>query len=133
MYKDFDIERAMKGDPVCTEFGEEIYPARIICWDRIDKAYPIFALYKVNEHHEEAYAFSNDGTGCTGKARLLMVPVKREEWILISSPPGGPGTGINKKYELGQGVYSSEKEANDSVNPTFPGWVKAVKIREWEE
>jgi hypothetical protein len=133
MYKEFDLERAKKGEPIICVEEEKVFPARIICTDRIQAdGYNLIVLVIDDEaEQEQVYAFNENGKGLY-KQDLFMAPVKRQEWVLIAKPGGKPGTGVNKEYELGQDVYLSEQAANDAINKSFPGFVKAIKI-EWEE
>jgi hypothetical protein len=78
--KEFDLEKAKVGHPVCTRDGKE---ARILCFDRIGH-HPIVALVKeagdetIFSYNKKG-RFSNDGRGCM--CDLFMKAVKREAWI----------------------------------------------------
>lgn len=55
--KEFDIEEAKAGKPVCTRDGR---PVRIICWNVKDEIAPILAL--VTEKDKEVpYLYLKDG------------------------------------------------------------------------
>lgn len=85
--KEFDIEKAKAGAPVCTRDGR---PVRIICWDyqeygqqEADEKFPIIALVK-EDKGERAYAYREDGKCYIHKEdELMMAPVKREGWVII--------------------------------------------------
>lgn len=61
--KPFDLEKAKQGAEVVTRDGK---PARIICWDRVGKLYPIVALvechYNDGKTEEEVMIYTNQGT-----------------------------------------------------------------------
>lgn len=73
--KEFDLEKAKVGHPVCTRDGKE---ARILCFDRIGH-HPIVALVKeagdetIFSYNKKG-RFSNDGRGCM--CDLFMKAVK---------------------------------------------------------
>lgn len=79
--KEFDLEKAKAGHPVCTRDGRE---ARILCFDRIGDR-PIVALVKeageetIFSYNKKGKLFSNDGRKCIDD--LFMKAVKREAWI----------------------------------------------------
>lgn len=56
--KNFDLEAAKAGAPVCTRDGEEV---RIICFDRISRAFPILALRIDSGNEEYTTSFTIDG------------------------------------------------------------------------
>ena len=80
--KEFDLEAAKKGKPVCTRDGRK---ARIICFDRKDNT-PIVALIECVNHAEILQCVHNDGK-CfhydTSNNDLMMLPEKKEGWILL--------------------------------------------------
>ena len=84
--KDFDLEAAKQGKPVCTRNGRK---ARIICFDTINEInYPIIAL--IEGFGYETLCYYNEG----GKAHLgntsdlMMLPEKKEGWININKDSG---------------------------------------------
>lgn len=57
----FDLEAALAGAPVCTRDGKK---ARIICFDRMNRNYPIIALIQVGEGkdaEEVLQSYTRDG------------------------------------------------------------------------
>lgn len=56
--REFDLEAAKAGAPVCTRDGEEV---RIICFDRISRAFPILALRIDSDNEEYTTSFTIDG------------------------------------------------------------------------
>lgn len=105
--KPFDIELAKKNYPIQTRKGD---PARIICYDRKDKDYPIVALVKNPDTGlEETLNYTLDGkfmlNGSYDNLDLVMTSVKKEGWVNIYKSSTG---GIYTEQER---VYNSEKEA----------------------
>lgn len=76
--KEFNLEEAMAGKPVCTRDG---IPARILCWDR-SGIHPIVALVKIPQQlDEEIYTYSLKGEYVVGKIHyldLMMASEKKE-------------------------------------------------------
>lgn len=56
--KPFDIKAAKAGAPVCMRNGDKV---RIICFDRISRAFPIIALRIDSDNEECAVSFTIDG------------------------------------------------------------------------
>ena len=81
--KPFDLEAAKAGKPVCTRDGSK---ARIICFDyKSSDDYSIIALVD-NGDNEIPYKFSKEGKfnpNCTDAYDLMMLPEKKEGWILL--------------------------------------------------
>ena len=80
--KEFDINLAKQGKPVCTRDGRK---ARIICFDRKDNT-PIVALIECVNHAEILQCVHNDGKyfHCdTSDNDLMMLPEKKEGWINV--------------------------------------------------
>lgn len=120
--KEFNLEEARAGKPVCTRSGKK---ARIVCFDRKDKRYPIIAL--LHEGEEEIiniYTIKGKYNDINEKNKhpkdLMMAPIKREGWINIYK------TMFSQIYSL---VYDTKKEALASRNENH---VATVKV-EWEE
>lgn len=125
--KEFDLEKAKVGHPVCTRDGKEV---RILCFDRIGH-YPIVALVKeagdetIFSYNKKG-RFSNDGSGCM--CDLFMKAVKREAWINLYK-------GKDERLFPGLNLFESEKEAKDRMESGEKSsrlYYKTVKI-EWEE
>lgn len=100
--KEFDLESAKSGKPVCTRDGRK---ARIICFDRKGKQ-PIIALviqdngeefienYHLNGRFNVDDTFENDKD-------LMMLPEKKDGWVNVySNCLGGPYE--SKEYALKQ-------------------------------
>ena len=127
--KEFDLEAAKSGKPVCTRDGRK---ARIICFDaKGDK--PIIALveakgnkdalieeverYFINGHSVfEVRGTNND---------LMMLPEKHEGWINVYKEEN-----CNNEYFTEKVIYKTRKSAFDNAYPK--GYVTTVKIV-WEE
>lgn len=123
--KEFDLEAAKAGKPVCTRDGRK---ARIICFDRKIKYYPILALVTERDGNENAYEYSmfgeKDIDNSLLDADLMMLPEKHEGWINICK-------NADEEYYT-KGVFNSEKYArNNEAN--YPGSIVATVKIEWEE
>lgn len=78
--KEFDLEAAKAGKPVCTKDGRK---ARIICFDR-NWEYPIVALIECENGEEMISACDKDGKARiyeTQGTDLMMLPEKKEGWV----------------------------------------------------
>lgn len=120
--KEFDLEAAKAGKPVCTRDGRR---ARIICFDR-NWEYPIVALIECENGEEMISACDKDGKARiyeTQGTDLMMLPEKKEGWINIYTSYCGIETGIS--------VYETEEIAKKGVdnNTSYLGTIKI----EWEE
>ena len=83
--KPFDLEAAKAGKPVCTRDG---YKARIICFDAKGMHQPIVALVTQDngvEYIETYYSNGrfNDDINSQSGGDLMMLPEKKEGWILL--------------------------------------------------
>lgn len=80
--KEFDINLAKQGKPVCTRDGRKV---RIICFDRgINK--PIVALIECGNSEEVLQCYYDNGRCCcdvTSDYDLMMLPDKKERWINV--------------------------------------------------
>ena len=120
--KQFDLEKAKAGHPVCTREGKD---ARIICWDRKIEKHPIVALV-FDEYGEEIVA-SYTKEGCClylGKEHsedLFLKDEKRVAWTNIYHD--GMGNPYNDE------LFESEGEAKTKARKNV---VKTIKV-EWEE
>lgn len=112
--KEFDIEKAKAGAPVCTRDGR---PVRIICWDfqeygqqEADEKFPIIALVK-EDKGERAYAYRESGKCMVNKDdELVMAPVKREGWVCLYKTDDG------KRNIAAEPVYPSLESAKSAVS-----------------
>ena len=80
--KEFDLEAAKAGKPVCTKDGRK---ARIICFDRND-LYPIVALIECEDGKEILGEYSNEGRTEIYETKgidLMMLPEKKEGWVNV--------------------------------------------------
>lgn len=123
--KEFDLEAAKAGKPVCTRDGRK---ARIISFDRHSEDCPIIALVvdSKNAECEEVIDYTLDGI-CNeniinhNKYDLMMLPQKKEGWI-----------NIYKDFEdTVCCAYLTKEDAlkNRSIED---GYITTIKI-EWEE
>lgn len=119
--KKFDLEAAKAGKPVCTRDGRK---ARIICFDRklLFKgiSYPIIALVEDTAKEETIYGYNEKGKviiedDATYKDDLMMLPQKKEGWIIIHK----------------EAIYDKET-AEKIARETTANVIRIQKI-EWEE
>ena len=91
--KEFDLEAAKAGKPVCTRDGHK---ARIICFDRKfyhnGCNYPIVAA--INEYNDNdnefIYSYTQDGLFIENNVNeldLMMLPEKRSGWVNVYNNP----------------------------------------------
>lgn len=124
--KPFNLEDAKKGVPVCTRNGK---PARIICFDRNHKDYPIVALVMDTCGGESNMTFTLSGKYDTsiaydGSLDLMMTSSKHNGWINIYR------LGETIKRQTGE-IYDTEEEAIKHIDD-FRGYITTQHI-EWEE
>lgn len=110
--KEFDLELAKQGKPVCTRDGRK---ARIICFDRKGK-YNIVALIEDCNHDEEVAYIDNNGCAIADEENnLMMLTEKKSGWINV--------------YK--ERIY---KTKDDAIRNIAPGthFIDTIKV-EWEE
>ena len=120
--KQFNLEDAKNGCPVCTRDGRK---ARIICYDCKDK-YPIIAL--VDENGQEVSIKYTDNGKYTCQVvdhdlDLMMAPVKHEKWVNIYRSEKG--------IYAGNSIYDTKVQAMEA-GIAGRGYVSTSKI-EWKE
>lgn len=123
--KEFNLEKAKVGHPVCTRDGREV---RILCFNRQGDS-PIVALVKNNEV-EDVVLFNNKGRrndvfDCGYD--LLIKPVRQGRWINIYRD-------LDEFLFTGGSLYSSQKEAEMEANEGVKAdsYYKTVRV-EWDE
>ena len=125
--KEFDLEAAKAGKPVCTSDGRK---ARIISFDRKflfkGVSYPIIALVEDAAKEETIYGYNEKGktlieNDTPYKDDLMMLPQKKEGWINLFKN--------NHEDILAAGVFPSREEAVSNCPPSYLGTIKI----EWEE
>lgn len=88
--KPFDIEAAKRGEKVITRDGREV---RIICFDRVNKIYPIIGLVRHKDKSEGVYSFdingSQFGNGFSKELDLFMAPKKKTLWYCLAKSETG--------------------------------------------
>lgn len=122
--KEFDLEAAKAGKPVCTRDGRK---ARIICFDLNNKNFPIAAIINCDTE-ENAYQYDIDGV-CDehdNNLNLMMSPEKKEGWVNVYK-----SYNVGKKIPCMASIYPTKEEAKKSSVVGFD-YVDTVKI-EWEE
>lgn len=112
--KEFDLEAAKAGKPVCTRDGRK---ARIICFDLNNKNFPIVALIECENGEEMISSCDKDGKAriYEAQADLMMLPEKKEGWIIIHK----------------EAIYDKET-AEKIARETTANVIRIQKI-EWEE
>lgn len=130
--KKFDLESALKGEPVITKDGR---PARIICTDAKGK-YPIIALLSKKRDNGEIIEYvscytleGNFQIGCNSELDLQMANVKKKSYTNIWEGENG------KRYA--EGVFSTRGEAEKQKILTLIlnhniVYITTIEI-EWEE
>lgn len=112
--REFDLEAAKEGKPVCTRDGCK---ARIICFDSTLKNYPLVVLIE-GDTGEYPYVYTAKGKfnedWRESNFDLMMLPKKKEGWINVY------------KHNL----YDTESEAKEAH--LEEGYIDTIKI-EWEE
>lgn len=121
--KEFNLEEAKAGKPVQTRDGR---PARIICFDRKNRLYPIIALVDLGDY-EDYISYTLDG--CTNEHKkiendrdLFMAPVKVTRWVNVYR--GG------FDYKFGS-ICPTRESALEAIDKAA-GYISTAKI-EWEE
>lgn len=117
--KQFNLEQAKQGKPVCTRDGRDV---EILKWD-LSERLPIVAVVD-----KEVYTYTNEGLfsvllpDCD--LDLFMKSEKKEGWVnvLIDN---------NKRIFVGIDIFKTEEEAMGINIPLYKR-VSAVKIT-WEE
>lgn len=123
--KEFDIEKAKAGAPVCTRDGRSV---RIICFDfqeygmkEADEKYPIIALVK-EDKGERVFVYRESGKCKIDKNdELVMAPVKHEGWVLI-----------DPEQQCIAHIYDTKEEAEEDAEREKIAY-SAVAHIEWEE
>lgn len=125
--KEFDLEAAKAGEPVCTRDGRKV---RIISFDRKFSfkgvSYPIIALVEDTAKEEIIYGYNEKGkilieNDMPYKDDLMMLPEKKEGWVNLCKNNSGD--------TLAVGVFPNREEA---VSNCPPFYLCTIKI-EWEE
>ena len=113
--KEFDLEVAKAGKPVCTRDGHK---ARIICFDAKSSKPVIALITRKSDDYEEGYSFYEDGRACGDKNNdydLMMLSEKKEGWVNVYKDT----------------VYDTKDEAL-IVRSESRGYIDTIKIN-WEE
>ena len=117
--REFDLELAKQGYPVCTRSGHDV---RIVCFDYKIDNYPIIAL--IQDHGcETIHTYTLEGKfyqkpNVRDANDLMMAPCKREGWV-----------NVYKDNRLDNRVFNTEDEA---LSHRFCNYLATVKI-EWKE
>ena len=125
--KEFDLEAAKSGKPVCTRDGRK---ARIICFDVKGSMYPIIALIEESEG-EKLCSYMPNGRSYKNEKEcidnLMMLPEKKEGWVNVYRDCDG--VNITKD----DNIYSSKEAAKASAQVIDrDNYVATTRIN-WEE
>ena len=125
--KEFNIQKAREGYPVCTRDGRK---TRILTFDRQCNT-PIVALVDNSDEYDDPFevvcSYHEDGKYELQGAHpndLMMAPVKHEGYVNIYQFTAG-------HYSTGQSVYKNEEDAVHS-GKGVAAYIATAKI-EWEE
>ena len=119
--KEFDINLAKQGKPVCTRDGRK---ARIVCFDAKGKR-TIVALIS-NSDSEEVRSYYNDGiySKCDDtNFDLMMLPEKKEGWVNVYYDNDA------SSHRGCRFIYDTKERA---VKEAGSAYITTVKIS-WEE
>lgn len=124
--KEFNLEEAKAGKPVCTRDGRK---ARIICFDRhFCNDLAIIALVENNMDFEETFNYTvsgrYNGNITESNSDLMMVGEKKEGWINLYWSKKGVYPGKN--------IYDTKESAMEAGNQGGIELASTSKI-EWEE
>ncbi len=127
--KEFDINLAKQGKPVCTRDGRKV---RIVCYDlkaEHRRSYPLVALVEDNEEGEYIETYSEQGVAY-GDVQgadndLMMLPEKHEGWVNVYDTGKGHSVYQSK-------VYDTEEEAKKGLPVCTSFNMITVKL-EWKE
>lgn len=113
--KEFDINLAKQGKPVCTRDGRK---ARIICFDCKDETFKIVALVSNSLGKEEIISYDEAGYSTTRNSDeiLMMFPEKKEGWANVYDDTP---------------IYDTKEEALNRRSE-IRGYIDTVKVS-WEE
>lgn len=117
-YKPFSIEQAKAGKPVITRDGR---PARIVCFDRKQEAYPLFGFS--GESEEYVYCWTLDGKyhgNGESPYDLFMAPEEKTVWVNLWRKDG--------RITTGEDTYKTKEAATDWILPPYPDHVGAFPI-----
>ena len=135
--KEFDLEAAKLGKPVCTRDGRK---ARIICFDRRlfykNVSYPILALVECSDGEDDVCGYNEKGKvliedGAEYKDDLMMLPEKKEGWVNVYKRENEYVCENECNVSTGIAVYKSEGEAKRNIDKNEI-YVNTIKIS-WEE
>ena len=123
--KEFNLEEARQGKPVCTRDGRKV---RILCFDLKDNNFPICAAVEEEEGVEYPYTYNLSGKfRLNGEhvSDLMMAGKKHIGWVNIDSSDG-------IRMFVGNTIYSSEEAAKEMGKLSPNNYITTIKI-EWEE
>lgn len=124
--KEFDLEAAKAGKPVCTRDGRK---ARILAFDLVDKEYPIVAAITGKNGTEELETFTAKGRYDTFSddvdgPDLMMQTEKKQGWINVYRI-------MNEVMSNGD-IYKTEELAKNDVSIEDKDYIGTFPFQ-WEE
>lgn len=134
--KEFDLDKAIKGAPVCTRDGR---PARIVCWDAVGEDLPILALVLEKgikgEDIEFVHWYTKDGKSDEeDESDLMMVTTKQEGWVLVTETSYGSSTDLHFGISISVHgrIFDSKEHAIEATKLDGYKYLTVVHV-EWEE
>lgn len=129
--KEFDIEKAKAGAPVCTREGRKV---RIVCFDVKGNKYPILALAEYpNGVDEDIMWYTRDGKYYDHELDfgqsvddLMMATIKHEGWVNIYKRQGEDAVCSGLIYPS---YDEAEQHGKTAINIDY---ITTIHI-EWEE
>lgn len=127
--KEFDLEKAKAGAPVCTRSGLK---ARVVCFDvkSEEENHNILTLIEIDGRYEKIGWYGDDGkfsvpnSPCPPtrypECDLMMATVKHEGWVLVD------------KGQCIAYIYDSKEEAEEDAEREMITY-SAIAHIEWEE
>lgn len=122
--KQFNIDEAKAGKPVCTRDGNDV---RILCYDykgcgNVVSRHPIIALIEMNGQELENY-YTTEGKSllCHSEYDLFMkTVVKLEGYVNVYDFQGKPA--------IGSDIYATEQKAKEIVEKDSRYYLGTAKI-----
>ncbi len=121
--KEFDLEAAKSGKPVCTRDRRK---ARIIAVGLNNKTYPLAAVIENNGEENEVHNYTSDGLatyGTLNDADLMMLPEKKEGWVNVYK---------KEQNRYVKGIFPSREIALNFISEKSREYIATIKIT-WEE
>ena len=123
--RDFNLELAKQGHPVCTRDGRKV---RILATD-VKSEKPIVAVV---DYEDSAYPCEIVETYCAnGKCNLTNIECNADLMLASTKHEGWVNVYRDKGYHVDKEIWEFEENAI-GIGKEFPDYVATVKI-EWED